>query len=83
MTFESGKKANFDVIYYVNISGDKNEIGTSAFNRAMGATLPFEKDGRTYYKTYFKNPYGNEKVVNVKFIKKDENYSYDIEFELV
>lgn len=81
-TFESGKKAKFDVTYYINIAGDKNELGSDEFISIIGFTLPIIRDGRTYYKTFFKNPYG-EKVVDVKFIKKDENYPYDIEFELV
>lgn len=82
-TFESGKKATFDIFYYINISGDKNALGADEFISMIGFVMPFIKDDRTYYKIFFKNPYEKEKIVDVKFIKKDESYPYEIEFELV
>jgi hypothetical protein len=39
---------------------------------ALGASLPFEQDGKMYYKTVFDNPYPDRRIESIDYKKAME-----------
>jgi len=68
--YEGGKEAALPVHYGYNICFEGYDpISDTGTREATGASLPFMENGKTYYKTAFKNPYPELKIESISFKK--------------
>jgi len=70
VTYEDGAKTYLPVRYGLNIYSD-DAFGKKS-TEALGASLPFERDGKMYYKTVFDNPYPDRRIVSIDYKKAME-----------
>lgn len=82
VTYKDGTTALFEVKYGTNISNDTipctlggNEAGfnvtmldENALSEMAYSTIPFRKNGKTWYKTAFVNPYPEKKIMGIRYI---------------
>ena len=80
VTYTDKTTAKLPVIYGYNIRthsdgsatiSDSTEAIVSANIEVMGATYPIDKNGKTYYKTAYKNPYPEKEIESIVFEGKD------------
>ena len=70
ITYENGTQTLLPVKYGWNIYTDHMPQYKS--NEALGASLPFEYEGKIYYKTVFDNPYPARKIEKITYKSRME-----------
>ena len=80
VTYTDGTKAPLPVIYGYNIrSSNEEESAESSSEEAVpnsyvesiGASNPFFRDGKMYYRTAYRNPYPEKSIVSIRFEGKN------------
>ena len=81
VTYTDETKVKLPVIYGYNIRSGKNNTNSSSYADAeavgssdvevMGATYAEEKNGKTFYKTAYKNQFPEKEIKHIKYISKN------------
>lgn len=82
VSYEDGTTAKLPVLYGNNIChcGSQADTGDDMVTNdcsceAIGASLPFEREGQIWYKTVFVNPYPDKIINNIEYVKEKD---YDV-----
>lgn len=69
VTYTDGTEAKLPIIYGYNVRQSKIDDFETSLQyetlEAIGASYPFLKDGKVYYKTAYKNPYPEKKIAAI------------------
>lgn len=68
--YSDGSKAKLPILYGYNICFDGYDMFDDyQIRECVGASLPVIKDGKTYYKAAYKNPYPEEEIIKITLEK--------------